>query len=95
MSARADISPRGVLSAGIDIGHHDHPDDNGTSIGVNLDGELHVGMFLVGASIGYDDYAPLNGVTVHAGTYAARVGVDVPFAKTAPNRKGRTIQFDA
>jgi len=92
MSVHADTSPRVALSAGLDIGSHEHPDDTGTTVGFGLDAELRFGVFTAGGSIGYDDYAPVDGVPVHATTMAARVGLAVPLAASAPNHRGRIIE---
>jgi hypothetical protein len=96
LSAHADTSPSLVVSVGTDLGRSDRPSHTGTMLGFGVDADLRVGPFTAGGSIAYDDDAPLSGSTpVHAGTFAARAGVDVPYAETAPRGDGRVIRFDA
>ena len=93
MSVRADIAPRVTLSVGADAGSHRYAGDSGSTIGVNGDAELRLGMFTIGGSVGYEDYAVADGVPLHAGTFAGRAGVAVPL--TTRNRAVRTVQLDA
>jgi len=75
-------------------GTHEHPDDSGGMVGINLDGGLRLGVIRVGGSIGFDDYALMDGAPIHAGTIAGRAGVAVPIAQTQTSA-GRSVRFSA
>jgi len=95
MSARADIAPSGSVSVGANVGAHDHPDDSGASVGADLDGDLRFGMFTVGGSLGFDDYALMDGAPVHSNTVAGRAGLAVPVKETSRNAAGRFVRVSA
>jgi hypothetical protein len=84
MSAHAEIAPQLVVSVGAGVGGHHHPDDSGANLGANVDAAARLGMFVVGGSIGYDSFAVLDSVPVHATTIGGRAGVHVPLAASAP-----------
>jgi hypothetical protein len=91
-SAQADTPTTLRAMVGLDVGGHEHANDQGGStVGADFDLELRRGMLLVGGTAGYLAY----GEPLSAKTYAVRAGIDKQLDKSVNQYTGRKTEFHA
>jgi hypothetical protein len=91
-SAQAETPTTLRATVGLDVGGHEHSNDQGGStVGADFDLELRRGVFLVGATAGYLAY----GEPLSAKTYAVRAGIDKSLDKSVNQSTGRKTEFHA